>query len=208
MEHVDSFKKLGISRYATDKYFEVVNSSRRASQKNLANLLYKSIGIMIVTLQKVDSILHNMLILQRLLSNVKVGVDIDMQLVLEEYKRNKQKLIDRYIDKPNIPNKTMKKYIDSVTENGIVTSKQGEILHYYRDLRNQYVHKAFVIEPRKLLNSKDIKSSISDITAITIILGDFTETLTYKNIEKIFGTSEAVEFFKGVSDDAIEKMRD
>jgi hypothetical protein len=205
MDHLDNFKKLEISRYATDKYYSVVNASRGLNQKGLQNLLYKSIGIMVVTLQKVDNILHNMLRMQKQLS--EVTGEVDMQFVLNEYKRNRDNLINKYIDKPNVPNKSMTKYIDSVVEQDLITSDQGEILHTYRKLRNKYVHTEFVLEPRKLISNDHIKAAIKDVTAIAIVLGDFTETLTYKNMETMFGSKEAVTFFKGVAEDAIEKIK-
>lgn len=205
MDHIYNFRKLGISKYAKEKYFDVVNASRGLSQRNLQNLLYKSLGIMVVTLQKVDSILHNMLKLHKQLS--MVTVEIDMKVVLEEYIKNKDKLIDDSIDKPNIPNDNMVNYINLVCTNGYISKDQNDILHSYRKLRNTYIHKAFVVEPRKLINTTYIKESISDIAAIAIVLGDFTETLVYNNIENLFGTKEAVDFFKGVQYDAIEKMK-
>ena len=206
MNHLDNFKELGISKYATDRYFEVVNASRRFSIQNQQNLMYKSLGLMIVTLQKVDSILHNILKLHKQLSSVTV--EVNMSAVFDEYMRNKDRLIEESIDKPNIPNDTMRNYINLVLEKGYISNEQSEILHEYRKLRNLYVHKAYVIEPWKLISSTHIKESISDITAIAIVLGDFTETLVLNNIDSIFGTKKAVDFFKEVQHEAIEKMKD
>lgn len=205
MNHIDNFRILNISEGAIDKYRTVKKESNsKMSVKKLIDILYRDLGIMIVLLQNIDSVLHNLLILEKQMASVTD--EIDMNEVLKIFRRDKKELIEEYIDKPNVPDDSMNNYINLIVKRNIISKEQGEVLHSYRISRNNYVHKAFVLNPEKLLKAVHIIESIYDVAAITIVLSDFTESLSYDYMAKVFGSGEVVDFFKEIGKDAIDKL--